>query len=214
MNICIFEDNTHLRESLQLLIDVTPSFTCTAAFPNCNNLIEKLEKIDCDICLMDIEMPGISGIEATKLIKGHFPKIHVLIQTVFSDDDSIFKAICAGASGYILKSSTPADYIEALRDAQTGGAPMTPSIARRVLQLFKNRLEPPDHEDYNLTEKEKSVLLQLTLGKSYKMIAGELLVSVETVKTHMKNIYTKLHVNSSTEAVAKAIQESLVRTSN
>ncbi|MEZ4858711.1 MAG: LuxR C-terminal-related transcriptional regulator [Flavobacteriaceae bacterium] len=91
---------------------------------------------------------------------------------------------------------------------------MTPSIARRVLQLFKNRLEPPHHEDYNLTEKEKSVLLQLTLGKSYKMIAGELLVSVETVKTHMKNIYTKLHVNSSTEAVAKAIQESLVRTSN
>lgn len=210
MDVCIFEDNKHLRESLQLLIDHTIGFKCVGAFPNCNKLIEKLEALDCDICLMDIEMPGISGIEATKIIKDTFPEIQVLIQTVFSDDDRIFRAICAGASGYILKSSSHSQYIEALQDAQNGGAPMSPSIARRVLQLFKSNLLPTVQEDYNLTEKEKEVLLQLTLGKSYKMIADELTVSIETVKTHMKNIYSKLHVHSSTEAVAKAIQERLV----
>ncbi len=210
MNICIFEDNNHLRESLQLLIESTPEFHCEGAFPNCKNLVEKLSKTDCDICLMDIEMPGISGIEATKIIKSNFPDIQVLMQTVFSDDDSIFRAICAGASGYLLKSASPSQYIEALKDAHSGGAPMTPSIARRVLQLFQSNLLPSIPEDYNLTEKEKLVLYQLTLGKSYKMIADGLLVSVETVKTHMKNMYIKLHVHSSTEAVAKAIQERLV----
>jgi DNA-binding NarL/FixJ family response regulator len=210
MNVCIFEDNKHLRESLQLLIESTPEFNCSGAFPNCKNLINDLSEIDCDMCLMDIEMPGISGIEATKIIKTNYPEIQVLIQTVFSDDDSIFRAICAGASGYILKTSSPTDYIEALKDAQNGGAPMSPSIARRVLQLFKSNLLPTTQEDYNLTDKEKEVLLQLTLGKSYKMIADALTVSTETVKTHMKNIYTKLHVHSSTEAVAKAIQEKLI----
>ncbi|SDB58455.1 two component transcriptional regulator, LuxR family [Flavobacteriaceae bacterium MAR_2010_188] len=210
MNICIFEDNKHLRESLQFLIDLTPEFHCEGAFPNCKNLLKNLSETDCDICLMDIEMPGISGIEATKIIKDNFPEIHVLIQTVFSDDDSIFRAICAGASGYILKTSSPTEYIEALKDAQNGGAPMTPSIARRVLQLFKMNLLPSTPLDYSLTEKEKLVLLQLTLGNSYKMIAEELDVSVETVKTHMKNIYAKLHVHSSTEAVAKALQERLL----
>ncbi|MEZ4792122.1 MAG: response regulator transcription factor [Gelidibacter sp.] len=210
MNVCIFEDNKHLRESLQLLMDSTPGFHCEGAFPNCKNLIEKLSGLDCDICLMDIEMPGISGIEATTIIKDNFPEIQVLIQTVFSDDDRIFRAICAGASGYLLKSSSHSQYIEALKDAQSGGAPMSPSIARRVLQLFKSNLLPTAQEDYNLTDKEKEVLLQLTLGKSYKMIAGELEVSTETIKTHLKNIYVKLHVHSSTEAVAKAIQERLV----
>jgi DNA-binding NarL/FixJ family response regulator len=159
---------------------------------------------------MDIQMPGISGIEATKMIKENYPHIQVLIQTVFSDDDSIFRAICAGASGYILKSSDPSQYIEALRDAESGGAPMSPAIARRMLQLFKLNFLPRLQTEYNLTDKEKLVLQQLTQGKSYKMIADELSVSVETVKTHMKNIYQKLHVHSSTEAVAKALQEKLV----
>ncbi|PKA84456.1 LuxR family two component transcriptional regulator [Ulvibacter sp. MAR_2010_11] len=210
MNVCIFEDNKHLRESLQLLLETTEGFDCVGAFANCNQLVERLEEIDCDICLMDIQMPGISGIDATKIIKEHFPQIHVLIQTVFSDDDSIFRAICAGASGYILKSSDPLQYIEALKDAESGGAPMSPTIARRMLQLFKLNFLPFSQIEYNLTDKEKMVLQQLTLGKSYKMIADELTVSIETVKTHMKNIYTKLHVHSSTEAVAKAIQEKLV----
>ncbi|MEZ4874610.1 MAG: response regulator transcription factor [Flavobacteriaceae bacterium] len=210
MKICIFEDNTHLRESLQLLIDATAGFHCVGAFPNCKNLLEKFSDVSCDICLMDIGMPGISGIEATKIIKESYPEIQVLIQTVFSDDDNIFKAICAGASGYILKTSSPAEYIQAIKDVKSGGAPMSPSIASRVLQLFKLNFQPLTKEEYHLTDKEKLVLQQLVEGKSYKMIADELTISVETIKTHMKNIYAKLHVHSSTEAVSKALQERII----
>lgn len=210
VNVVIFEDNRHLRESLQFLLNLTPGYKCVAAFPNCHKLLENLKGLDCDICLMDIEMPGISGIEATSIIKAKFPQIHVLIQTVFSDDDSIFKAICAGATGYILKTTSPEEYIAALEDVKSGGSPMTPSIARRVLQLFKGNVQLPSNEKYNLTEKEKIVLQQLTAGQSYKMIADELAISVETIKTHIKNIYTKLHVHSAPEAVAKAIQERIV----
>ncbi len=210
VNVVIFEDNRHLRESLQFLLNLTPGYYCLAAYPNCNNLLENLKGKSCDICLMDIEMPGISGIEATRIIKKNLPQINVLIQTVFSDDDSIFQAICAGASGYILKTTTPDQYIEALNDVHSGGAPMTPSIARRVLQLFKGNVQLPSNEEYNLTEKEKQVLQHLTEGKSYKMIADELTISVETIKTHIKNIYAKLHVHSAPEAVAKAIQERIV----
>lgn len=210
VNVVIFEDNRHLRESLQFLLNLTPGYHCLAAYPNCNGLLENLKGKDCDICLMDIEMPGISGIEATRIIKKNIPQINVLIQTVFSDDDSIFQAICAGASGYILKTTSPEEYIEALNDVQSGGAPMTPSIARRVLQLFKGHVQLPSNETYNLTEKEKIVLQHLTEGKSYKMIAEELSISIETIKTHIKNIYTKLHVHSAPEAVAKAIQERIV----
>ncbi|HET8804659.1 MAG TPA: response regulator transcription factor [Aequorivita sp.] len=210
VNVVIFEDNRHLRESLQFLLNLTPGYHCLAAYPNCNNLLENLRGKDCDICLMDIEMPGISGIEATKIIKKNLPHINVLIQTVFSEDEFIFQAICAGASGYILKTTSPDQYIEALNNVQSGGAPMTQSIARRVLQLFKTNILAPSQENYNLTEKEKIVLQHLTAGKSYKMIADELSISVETIKTHIKNIYSKLHVHSAPEAVAKAIQERIV----
>ena len=210
VKVCIFEDNRHLRESLQLLLDVAPGYQCVGAYPNCNSLIENLKETDCSLCLMDIEMPGISGIEATKIIKAQFPQIQVLIQTVFSDDDSIFKAICAGASGYILKTTSPAQYIESLDDVRSGGAPMTPSIARRVLQLFKDNAQPVSKEEYSLTEKEKLVLQQLTAGKSYKMIADGLSISIETIKTHIKNIYAKLQVHSGPEAVAKALNEKIV----
>jgi len=210
VNVVIFEDNRHLRESLEFLLNLTPGYHCLAAYPNCTNLLENLKGKDCDICLMDIEMPGISGIEATSIIKKNLPQINVLIQTVFSDDDSIFQAICAGASGYILKTTSPEEYIQALENVHSGGAPMTPSIARRVLQLFKGNVQLPSSETYNLTEKEKQVLQHLTSGKSYKMIADEMSISVETIKTHFKNIYNKLHVHSAPEAVAKAIQERIV----
>ncbi len=192
------------------MLNISDGFECAGAYPNCDDLIGVLTRSEASICLMDIEMPGISGIEATRVIKSKLPHVHVLIQTVFSNDDSIFQAICAGASGYILKTTSPELYIEALKDVQSGGAPMTPSIAKRVLQLFKVNLQPASDKTYQLTEKEKQVLQQLTLGKSYKMIAGELQISSETIKTHIKNIYIKLHVHSGPEAVAKAIQERLV----
>jgi DNA-binding NarL/FixJ family response regulator len=160
---------------------------------------------------MDIEMPGINGIEATKLVKEHFPQINILIQTVFFEDEHIFNAICAGASGYILKSTTPDGYVEAIKDVQAGGSPMTPGIARRVLELFKDKLQPTaPTNDYNLTAQEKKVLQLLVAGKSYKMIATELFVSIDTVKTHIRNTYAKLHVHSGTEAVSLALRDKLV----
>ncbi len=210
IKVCIFEDNKHLRESLEILLNGTPGYNCVGAYPECRNLAAHLKASQCDIALMDIEMPGMNGIEATKIIKEQLPHIQVLIQTVFSDDDNIFRAICAGASGYILKSTTPSEYIDALKDVHSGGSPMTSGIARKVFELFKNNVHQTSNEVYNLTEKEKIVLQQLITGKSYKMIAHELKISHDTIKTHMKNIYAKLHVHSGPEAVAKALQEKLV----
>jgi DNA-binding NarL/FixJ family response regulator len=151
----------------------------------------------------------MDGIEATKLIKQHFPQVLILIQTVFFDDKYIFNAICAGASGYILKSTTPDEYLESIIDVQAGGSPMTPGIARRVLELFKINLQPSTG-NYNLSVQEKKVLQLLVAGKSYKMIAAELFVALDTIKSHVSNIYAKLHVHSGTEAVALAIRNKIV----
>ena len=211
IKVAVFEDNKHLRETFELLLNSTEGFACSGAWPDCNNLVANLEKYPCDIILMDIEMPGMSGIEATKIIKARFPEINILIQTVFFEDEYIFNAICAGASGYILKSTTPAGYIEAIRDVQAGGSPMTPGIARRVLELFKHNLQPATPaKDYSLTTQEKKVLQLLVEGKSYKMIANELFVATDTVKSHVRNIYAKLHVHSGTEAVSLAIRDKIV----
>jgi DNA-binding NarL/FixJ family response regulator len=211
IRVAVFEDNKHLRETFELLLNNTEGFTCSGAWPDCRNIITNLEVSPCDIVLMDIEMPGMNGIEATKIIKEHYPKFNILIQTVFFDDEYIFNAICAGASGYILKSTTPDGYIEAIKDVQAGGSPMTPGIARRVLDLFKTNLQPQEANDsYNLTNQEKKVLQQLVAGKSYKLIAAELFISTDTVKTHIRNIYAKLHVHSGTEAVSLALRDKLV----
>ncbi|MEO6253692.1 MAG: response regulator transcription factor [Ferruginibacter sp.] len=209
--VAIFEDNKHLRETFELLLNHATGFSCAGAYPDCSNLIACLEEDPCDIVLMDIEMPGINGIEATKIIKQNFPDILILIQTVFFEDEYIFNAICAGASGYILKSTTPDGYIEALQNVQAGGSPMTPGIARRVIELFKQNLQPsPTAHVYNLTAQEKRVLQLLVAGKSYKMIAAELFVAFDTVKSHITNIYAKLHVHSGTEAVSLAIRDKIV----
>ncbi|HEY6504809.1 MAG TPA: response regulator transcription factor [Chitinophagaceae bacterium] len=211
IRVAVFEDNKHLRETFELLLNSSEGFTCTGAWPDCRNLVANLEAFPCDIVLMDIEMPGMNGIEATRIVKEHFPGISILIQTVFFEDDYIFNAICAGASGYILKSTTPDGYLEAIKDVHAGGSPMTPGIARKVLELFKNKLQPATPaKDYNLTSQEKKVLQLLVAGKSYKMIAAELFVAVDTVKTHVSNTYAKLHVHSGTEAVSVALRDKIV----
>jgi DNA-binding NarL/FixJ family response regulator len=211
IRVAIFEDNKHLRETFVLLLNGANGFTCTGAYPDCSSLVANLEVAPCDIVLMDIEMPGMNGIEATKIIKEHFPEINILIQTVFFDDEYIFNAICAGASGYILKSTTPDGYLEAIKDVQSGGSPMTPGIARKVIELFKQNLQPASPaKDYSLTAQEKKVLQLLVEGKSYKMIAAELSVATDTVKSHITNIYTKLHVHSGTEAVSLALRDKIV----
>ena len=210
IKVTIFEDSKHLRESLYYLISGTEGFMCTGALADSNDLLFQLKRSQPDVVLMDIEMPGMNGIEAVKIIKQQFPKVQVLMQTIFHDDDNIFNAICAGASGYILKTTSPAGYMEAIKDVHNGGSPMTGSIARRVLELFQRNIIPVNNRDYQLTPKEKEILQQLVKGKSFKMIADVIGTTYETVRTHMKNIYTKLHVNSNTEAVSKALQEKIV----
>ena len=140
IRVAIFEDNKHLRESLYYLINGTPGFSCTGAYPDCNDAVFQITKDTPDVILMDIEMPGLNGIQGVKLIKSKFPQVHVLMQTIFHDENNIFDAICAGASGYILKSTTPAEYITAIKDVYNGGSPMTGSIARKVLELFQKNI--------------------------------------------------------------------------
>jgi len=211
IRVLLFEDNKHYRESLFYIINGTPGYACVAAFPDCNDLIFRIKQNNPDVILMDIEMPGITGIEAVQKIKKDYPDMQILMQTVFDDDDHIFDAICAGASGYILKTTSPSEILDAIKDVHNGGSPMSSGVARRVLNRFQ-KISPKKEEqtDYQLTPREKEILALLVEGKSYKMIGADLGIGFETVRTHMKNIYGKLHVQSLTEMVAKAVREKMV----
>lgn len=210
IKVQIFEDNKHLRESLSVLINSADDLSCVGVYPSCNHILKNLTADNPDVILMDIEMPGINGIEAVKIVKKEMPNVQVLMQTIFQDDQNIFNAICAGASGYLLKSASSEQYIQAIRDVFHGGSPMSGTIARKMLTLFQKNLNVPEQANYQLTQKEKEVLASLADGKSFKMIGESLFISYETVRSHMKNIYAKLHVHSNTEAVIKAIREKLI----
>lgn len=203
----IYEDDEDLREGLSQFLSFTGAFNIVCSFGNCDTIQNDLDATDIDVVLMDIDMPGTNGIEGIKLAKAIRPNVHILVFTVFDDDQKIFDAICAGADGYLLKKTPPEKIIEALKDVYNGGSPMTPSIAKKVLNAF------PKVNSQNsgpLTEKEREVLQQLVSGKSYKQIAGALGIGIETVRTHIKHIYTKLQVSSMSQAVAKAINQKIV----
>jgi DNA-binding NarL/FixJ family response regulator len=209
IRVTIIEDNPHLRKGLSALIESAETLVLAGAFADANSILRDVKKTQTDVVLMDINLPGISGIEALQQLKHAYPEIKVIMQTVFENDDKIFASICAGANGYIIKNSTPEIYLQAVEDAYHGGAPMTPSIATRVLRMFQMQMQQKP-VDATLTERERAVLEALVAGKSYKIIAADLSISYTTVRFHMKNIYEKLHVQSMTEAVAKAIQNKLV----
>ncbi len=210
IRVLVFEDNFRLRESLYFLINSEEDLECCGTFPDCKSLERAIQDSQPDVILMDIEMPGMNGIDAVRIIKKDFPKLPVLMQTIFHDDSHIFNAICAGASGYLLKSASSETYAQAIRDVYNGGSPMSGPVARRVLELFQKNIAPANENDYDLTQKEKEVLASLIEGKSFKQIADTISISYETVRSHMKNIYAKLHVHSNTEAVIKAIKEKIV----
>ncbi len=205
IRIAIVEDNNTLRQSLEQLINRADDMQCVASLCNLMNVISDLGKVNVDIVLMDIGLPNISGIEGVRTVKNNYPEIQVLMFTVFEDDEKIFAAIRAGASGYILKKTPPPEILEAIRELYTGGAPMSPSIARKVIHAFQS--EPSSAmEDYKLTTREKEILYSLVDGLSYKKIAEKYVVSISTIRTHICNIYHKLHVNSKSQAVAKILQ--------
>jgi DNA-binding NarL/FixJ family response regulator len=210
IRVIIFEDNRNLREGLFQLINGSQGFECAGAFANCTELENDILQTNPDVILMDIEMPGISGIEAVKIAKEKFPEVKILMETIFDDNDKIFHSICNGADGYILKSTPPVQILEAIKEVYEGGSPMTPSIARKVLKMVKHTPINEGRNDFNLSEREKEVLKYLVEGMSYKLIAESCFISPETVGGHIKNIYKKLQVHSKGEAVAKAIKGRIV----
>lgn len=210
IKVAIFEDNKMLRESLQQLINASEGMACTGAFADANKLVRNMQLANPDVVMMDINMPGISGIEAVQIVKEKFPQVQILMQTVFEDNDKIFAAICAGASGYMLKKTEPQKMIEAIRETHLGGAPMTASVAVKVLQMFRLQSTGKTNEFIDLSEREKEILALLVKGKSYKAVASACFISIDTVSTHVRHIYEKLHVHSKSEAVAKAINQKLV----
>lgn len=208
VRVAIVEDQAAIRDGLGFLIGNTPGFECVGRFGSAESALDGLSAAD--IVLMDIGLPGMSGIEAIAVLKQRHPESRFVALTVYDDDDRIFRALCAGASGYLLKKTPPARLLEALGDVMAGGAPMSPDVAARVLTLFR-QFQPPPAADYHLTPHELRLLRLLAEGHSYKTAAAELGSSVNTIAFHMRSIYRKLEVHSKSEAVAKALREGLVR---
>ncbi len=209
--VAIFEDNDNLRSSLSFMLENTPGLSCTGAFPDCSDLSVKLEISRPDVILMDIDMPGINGIEAVKEVRKLAPEAHTIMHTVFDDETRILQAICNGAVGYLLKGAHANKIIAAVEEAREGGSPMSPGIARKVTMLLSAKGNTQYTElKVNLTNREMEVLQELANGRSYKMIADHLQMAVPTVNTHIRKIYEKLQVNSLQEAVAKAIRAGIV----
>jgi DNA-binding NarL/FixJ family response regulator len=210
IRVVLFEDNAQLREGLFELIDSGDGFICAGAFANCDDLIPNILNTKPDVILMDIEMPGINGIEAVSMVKDKFPQIKILMATIFEEDNKIFQSICNGAEGYILKTTAPSQILNSIKEIYEGGAPMSPAIALKVMRMFKENLSSKTNNTFDLTGREKEVLKFLVEGMSYKMIADVCFISIETVRAHIKNIYEKLQVHSKGEAVAKAIKGRIV----
>jgi len=209
IRVLIYEDNKDLSDSLCALLRGTEGFKLTGAFPNCSNVLEQLDSLNPDVVLMDIDMPQVNGLEGLKLIRANAPETLVLMLTVFEDEKNIFEAILYGASGYLLKRTPPAKILEAITELYNGGAPMTPLIARKVIELFKQKKQTPSN-NFELTEGERKVLKLLSEGNSVKLIADELFLSSDAIKSRIKKIYEKLHVHNLGEAVAKAIRYKIV----
>lgn len=204
----IIEDQREIREGLTMLINGTPGYRCTGSFRSMEEAFEKLRQDLPDVVLCDIGLPGMSGIEGIRILKERYPQLLLIMLTVYDDDERIFDALCAGACGYLLKRTSPARLLESLREAVSGGAPMSPEVASRVITLFRE-IRPPERADYALTPHELRLLKLLIEGYNYTTAAAELGLSFNTVKFHMKRIYEKLQVHSKSEAVAKALRDRL-----
>ena len=209
VEVLIYEDNKDMRDGLAQLISRTEGLKLSGVFTDCMAVEAQVKKLQPDVVLMDIDLPGISGIQAVQLIRHFDMDVRILILTVFDTNEKVFDALCAGASGYLLKKTAPSKIVEAIKDVHSGGSPMTPEIAKKVLSHFS--AQPlKNKENYHLTERERDILFCLTQGYSYKMISTQLQISIDTVRFYIKQIYLKLQVNSAPEAIAKALREHIV----
>ena len=209
IEVLIYEDNNDMRDGLAQLISRTAGLKLSGAFADCMATEAQVKKLVPDVILMDIDMPVITGIQAVQLIRHFDTDVQILMLTVFDTNEKIFDALCAGASGYLLKKTAPSKIVEAINDVYMGGTPMTPEIAKKVLGHFsKQPLKNKEH--YNLTDREKDILFCLAQGYSYKMIAAQLQISIDTVRFYIKQTYLKLQVNSAPEAIAKALREHII----
>ncbi len=209
IRIVIYDDNTARLESLQALFKLTDGYQLVGSFEHCKNIENNLQQTKPDVLLMDIEMPGMNGIDGVRIAKKLFPDTKVIMQTAFADDEKVFAALQAGAEGYILKSASVSQILQSIEDVMNGGASMSPSIALKVMRYFDEQHKPIP-SDYNLTNKETEVLKLLSQGLSYKMVADNMGISYNTVNSHVKKIYEKLQVHSLGEAVALALNKKLV----
>ncbi len=209
ISVGIVEDDASIREGISTLIGTTPGFACSHVYGSCEDALAGVGNDPPDVMLMDINLGGMSGIEGVKELKSRFPSMEIIMLTVFEENDKIFRSLCAGASGYLLKKIPPDDLLAAIREARSGGAPMTASIARKVLAIFQS-IAPVPESDVVLTAREREILEHLVAGSSYKMIAQDLFISIDTVSSHVKKVYQKLQVHSKSEAVAKALRHRLV----
>jgi DNA-binding NarL/FixJ family response regulator len=211
LRIAVFDDNRDRREGLSLLIGTMPDMECVGQFEDCRDVVRHVAEATPDVVLMDIDMPHVNGIEGVERIKKQFPKVRVLMQTVFEDDDKVFASILAGADGYLLKQSTPQQLLNGIQEVVQGGAPMTPTIARKVLSFFNKKGRMPEKgTDFELSERELEILRLLVDGLTYKKIAERCSITTATVNSHVTRIYEKLHVRSAAGAVSVALREGLV----
>jgi DNA-binding NarL/FixJ family response regulator len=209
IRVAIVEDRREIREGLATIINGTPGFRCTGAYRSMEEALDRIGQEVPDVVLNDIGLPGMSGIDGIRILKERYPDLVVLILTIYDDDERIFDALCAGASGYLLKKTQPARLLESLREAAGGGAPMSPEVARRVIALFRE-FRPPDSTKCELTPHEVRLLRLFVEGHNYKTAAAELGVTVHTISFHLRSIYDKLQVHSKSAAVAKALRSRLV----
>lgn len=209
IDVAIVEDLREVREGLMSLINGTHGFRCEMSYRTMEEALSRLESNRPNVVLTDIGLPGMSGIEGIRLIHGRYPDLPIIALTIYDNDDNVFNALCAGASGYLLKNTPPARLLESLEEVVEGGSPMSPEIARRVVHLFRE-FRPPERASYRFTPQESELLKLLVDGHYYKTAAQEMGISTNTVAFHLKNIYTKLQVHSKSEAVAKALRERLI----
>ena len=209
IRVAIIEDERDLREGLRSLINFTPNFKCVGDYRSMEDALRHIYLFQPDLVLTDIGLPNMNGIEGTRILREKYPDLPIIVLTVHDENDKIFQAICAGANGYLLKNTQPTSIIAAINDVLNGGSPMSPSVATRVVNLFR-QFAPPEKSDVYLTEQERKILKMLTDGHHYKTVAFELNISNSTVSFHITNIYQKLQVHSKSEAVAKALREGLV----